>query len=434
MKFFGCFLLSFVIFHTTENKILQDSSLGLNEIAYHNEPSLIFLGAPSIVRLSTGRLLVSHEYFTLPGYKPLPNVTVYASDDNGQSWPFLSNITYTYFNSLFIYKEVLYAIGIANELNGATVIHRSNDNGLTWTYNGSDKGVVLFTEQFQGGVTPVVIANDILYHATEYWPPPYHFPQSYQAAMISCNLSTANSLTDDEDPLMNPKNWKITPRLSFNDSWIPKSYPHLDAPGFLEGNAVIVQKPDSNEYRVLNIIRFNSVPLSNLAIVLELNQTTNTLSFVSIINFPGGMTKFVIRYDPITKAYYSLVNPVTIPKYASQRNILSLSYTKDLVNLSEWKILVDRLLYDDTGLAEEDSIHYTGFHYVDWQFDQLTASKHNSSCIEWNCDGGSDIIYGIRTGYRGANTFHNSNRITHKNLTNYRQLFREKEKNNEFMH
>jgi hypothetical protein len=187
-------------------------------------------------------------------------------------------------------------------------------------------------------------------------------------------------------------------------------------------------KISSNELRVLNILRFDSGPLSNLAIILELNQTTNTLSFVSIINFPGGMTKFVIRYDPITQAYYSLVNPVTDHRHPDQRNILSLSYKKDLVNLSDWKILADRLLYDDTGLSEEDSIRYTGFHYVDCKFDRLTSFQNQSSCIEWNCDGGSDLIYIIRTAYRGANTFHNSNRITYKHLTNYRQLLREYEK------
>ncbi len=68
-----------------ECKLIQDSALGLNEIAYHNEPSLLFVGAPSIVRLSSGRLVVSHEYFTL-GYGPQPNVTIYVSDDNGQTW------------------------------------------------------------------------------------------------------------------------------------------------------------------------------------------------------------------------------------------------------------------------------------------------------------------------------------------------------------
>jgi hypothetical protein len=49
-------------------KIIEDSSLDLNEIAYHNESSQIYLGAPSIVRLSSGRLVVSHEYFTQSSY------------------------------------------------------------------------------------------------------------------------------------------------------------------------------------------------------------------------------------------------------------------------------------------------------------------------------------------------------------------------------
>lgn len=79
------------------------------------------------------------------------------------------------------------------------------------------------------------------------------------------------------------------------------------------------------------------------------------LSFVSLIPLPGGMTKFAIRYDLVGEAYFSLANPV-----ASE-----FDYTKDLVNLTDWKIVADRLLYDDTGLGEIDSLRYTGFDYVD---------------------------------------------------------------------
>jgi hypothetical protein len=62
------------------------------------------------------------------------------------------------------------------------------------------------------------------------------------------------------------------------------------------------------------------------------------------------MTKFSIRYDPVTETYFSFVNPVTFSSDPIQRNILSLSYTKDLSN---WTIAVDRLLHDDTGLTSE---------------------------------------------------------------------------------
>ena len=60
-----------------------------------------------------------------------------------------------------------------------------------------------------------------------------------------------------------------------------------------------------------------------------------------------------------------------------------------------------QLLYDDTGFSTEDSCRYTGFHYVDWIFD------------------GEDILYVPRTGYRGADSFHNANRVTYKVIENY---------------
>ena len=75
---------------------IVDSRLGLNEIAYHDEPSLIFLGSPSLVRLPSGRLLASHDFFG-SGYTAHPrNVSVYSSEDDGQSWRFFSWIVGSY--------------------------------------------------------------------------------------------------------------------------------------------------------------------------------------------------------------------------------------------------------------------------------------------------------------------------------------------------
>ena len=90
-------------------------------------------------------------------------------------------------------------------------------------------------------------------------------------------------------------------------------------------------------------------------------------------------------------------NNNTDPEWPSQRNILSLSASSDL---RSWRV-IHRLLEDETGLSHEDSIRLTGFQYVDWQFD------------------GDDIIYLVRTAYRGAVRFHDSNRITYHILKNY---------------
>ena len=119
-----------------------------------------------------------------------------------------------------------------------------------------------------------------------------------------------------------------------------------------------------------------------------------------LTHFPGGMSKFSIRRDPKTQTYFTLANNNTDPTYPNQRNVLSLYVSTDLLN---WRHL-KTLLTDDTGLNHEDSIRLTGFQYVDWQFD------------------GDDLIYLVRTAYRGAIRYHDSNRILYCVLKNFRAL------------
>jgi hypothetical protein len=415
-------LIFFIILYCSLvfSKPIEDSRLDLNEVAYQNEKSKIYLGSPSIVRLSSGRLLASHDFFGIGYNTSVKNASIYSSDDNGLTWSFISYIKPSFFTSLTVYENRVYAIGVNGEHRSGIIIHRSIDQGLTWNYNNNSNGIVLFKGAFSTGATGIVMGNNIIYRSIEYRTVPGHWPDEFQAAIISCNLTLlSRDNIIENDPLMNPTNWKITPPLYLDKNWFPSSYPNLTAPGYLEGSVVISSKLNSSNIRVFNVMRFNSIPLSNLAILLELNLITNNLSFISIINFPGGMSKFTIRYDIITKSYLTLSNPVISNFDFNQRNILSLSYSKDLIN---WNIVIDKLLYDDTGLQSNDSLHYTGFHYVDWQFDNLLSIKTNGTCIQWNCDGGPDIIYLIRTSYRGANSFHNSNRITFKTLSNFRQF------------
>jgi hypothetical protein len=53
----------------------------------------------------------------------------------------------------------------------------------------------------------------------------------------------------------------------------------------------------------------------------------------------------------------------------------------------------------------EDSIRLTGFQYTDWQF-----------------DGDNDIIFAVRSAYRGAANFHDANRIFYGTIPNFRDL------------
>ena len=185
--------------------------------------------------------------------------------------------------------------------------------------------------------------------------------------------------------------------------------------GWREGNVVVA--PDG---QLWNILTFEGgAVLDEKAPRLLISADGKTLSFdpdSGYIDFPGAKAKFVIRRDPVTGMYLSLVNnladkdilarlagDLASQRYRArhpmrQRNVMSLTASDDLWN---WR-LVKTLMRDDTGLNPEDSIALTGFQYVDWQFD------------------GADLIYVVRTAYRGARNFHDSNQIVFRRLENFR--------------
>ena len=218
--------------HLTVCKLIPDSSLDLNEIVYHDELSQIYLGLPSIIRLSSGHLVASHDFFGV-GYGSQPrNASVYISDDNGETWSFSSYIKHSYYTTLSVYNNMIYAIGVDNDAKANIIIHRSSDNGASWNYNGNDDGVILFRGSFFTSPTPIVIANRVMYRAIENFPSPYRSPVDFQATIISCDLSKFSEITEDDDPIMSANNWRMAAPLSFNKEWIPKSFPNLTAPGF----------------------------------------------------------------------------------------------------------------------------------------------------------------------------------------------------------
>ena len=112
------------------------------------------------------------------------------------------------------------------------------------------------------------------------------------------------------------------------------------------------------------------------------------------IDFPGGGTKFTIRFDSVSERYYSLVNKQMNP--AAWRNILYLSSSSDL---RSWHVDAQLLHHPDT--------KNHAFQYVDWVFD------------------GEDILYVSRTAYDdglgGAHRAHDANYITFHRVENFRQ-------------
>ncbi len=366
-----------------------------NEVKYQPELARTFLGSPSIVRLPDESLLATHDYFG-PGcprnHEAEESLTsVYRSEDNGGTWQNITHIMNCYWSTLFVHQGSVYIFGVSQQY-GSIVIRRSDDGGFTWTKPVDDKSGLLFRggafrepPNYHCAAMPILFHEGRLYKAFEDCTP-NNWGRGFQSLVVSAPV--------DAD-LLDAANWRMTNKLAFDPAWVPAEWGQLENPGWLEGN--VVAAPDGSLW---NILRFNSRPLVDKAAFVRIHGAGEQLSFDPATGFqffPGGMTKFSIRRDPGSGLYLSLVNNNTDPAWPNQRNVLSLATSEDLWH---WKV-VKTLMTDDTGLSHEDSIRLTGFQYVDWQFD------------------GDDLIYLVRTAYRGAIRFHDSNRIIYRVLKNY---------------
>lgn len=367
------------------------------ELKHMPERSKTYLGSPSIIRLEDGTLVASHDYFfkEIDGFDDgLPRLTsVYRSEDDGATWVNCSQLIGAFWSTLFLHKGDLYMIG-CDRRYGSIVIRRSLNGGYSWSFPLDAKRGLLFEggaavepPNYHCAPTPVLVHEGRIYRAyednvTALW------PSGFEAFVISADL--------DSD-LLDAKSWTMSNKLPFDPSKVPSDWGET-GPGFLEGN--MVAGPDG---QVWNILRMSTEPYSDYAAMLRVDDGGEVVSFDyenDIIRLPGGTHKFTIRRDPETGLYFTLGNHNTVPGSASQRNVVSLSVSKDLRN---WEI-VKTVIEDESGLSEEDSIRLTGFQYVDWQFD------------------GDDIIALVRTAWRGSVRFHDSNRITYHVVKRFRQL------------
>ncbi|MCY3716173.1 MAG: sialidase family protein [Chloroflexi bacterium] len=370
-----------------------------SEVKYQPELSKTYLGSPSILRLPDGALLASHDYFGLPNcpknHENEESLTsIYRSEDEGDTWSNITHIMNCYWSSLFAHRGSVYIFGVSQQY-GSIVIRRSDDGGFTWTHPADSSSGLLFpggafrqAPNYHCAPMPVLEHDGRLYKAFEDADPPRHGP-SFHSCVVSAPVD-AN--------LLEAANWTISNKIPFDPAWIPAEWDAPERPCWLEGNVVV-----SPSGELWNILRLNAKPMVNRAAIVNVLDGGRRIAFEpggGFIDFPGGGSKFTIRYDDATGKYLALVNNVTNRAWHSQRNILSLSISEDLIN---WRI-VRRLMADRSGLTPEDSARLTGFQYVDWQFD------------------GDDIMYLVRTAYRGAIRYHDSNRIIFRKLRDFRAL------------
>jgi len=370
----------------------------LKEIAYSPAESQTYLGSPSIAQLPNGELLVSHDYFG-PGAPHSPEgmehlTSIYHSSNEGETWEHLTDIAGAFWSSLFVHHGTVYLLGTSQEY-GSIVIRRSDDGGRTWTTPHDRHTGLLFPggpgrtpPNYHCAPVPVLQADGRLYRAFEDCDP-CEWGTGFRALVISA---------PEDANLLEASSWEMSNKLPYNPHWTPSHWPPLERPGWLEGN--VVQDPNG---QLWNILRFNSVPLVDKAAMLRIHDKGRLLSFdpqTGFIEFPGGMSKFTIRRDPLTGWYLTLCNPNTNPNWPRQRNTLALCGSQDL---RHWQIL-HILIQDDSPLSPEESARLVGFQYPDWLF------------------AGEDILYVVRTAYKGAHNYHDANRITFHRLCNFRRF------------
>jgi hypothetical protein len=146
------------------------------------------------------------------------------------------------------------------------------------------------------------------------------------------------------------------------------------------------------------------IPRFEVAARLEISADGREARFDparGFVHFIGGESKFTIRYDPVSRRYWSLVNKITnrgsgedwehSPHH--QRNVIVLTSSADLRDWQEHY----RLLRYAEGSVVVKAGSRVGFQYLDWQFD------------------GEDLVAAARTSWEGIN-YHDANHITFHRL------------------
>ena len=229
-------------------------------------------------------------------------------------------------------------------------------------------------------------------------------------AMENCETATGKnkralvmSAPVDAD-LLKASSWTTTNELSFE---VKKEFAEgHEFKQWLEGVVVV-----DRDGKVLNIMRVDELKEGGYAAITHVTGI-DKLTYdpqKDMIRFPGGGTKFTIRFDAASNKYWAISNAIFDEdrgkthsgKYKTGvhasllRNRLVLMYSDDL---RKWNV-------KDTLISTENPFFY-GFQYTDWQFD------------------GNDIIAVTRTAFEEQRGLpmrqHDANFFTFYRFKNFR--------------
>lgn len=316
-----------------------------------------FLCSPSIVRLPTGRIIASNDLY---GDDTPQNLTIlYSSDDDGETWCYLTELFPCNWGKLFYHQNKLYMLAQSREY-GDLLIGCSEDEGKTWgTPTPIFRSSCLFKARgIHKTPMPILRKNGRLWTAIEYG----GWEHDFSNALLS--------IDENDDPMI-AENWCCSRFLKHDVNWDGAE----DIKGAIEGN--VLEAPDGKS--LINFLRYNTKSGKCKALLLKGNPENpeESLSFYKFVEFPMGHSKSEIYKKE--GVYYAIGNRLPL------RNILSIYKSSDLEN---WDFV-----HDIVNCSEYD--------------DKTTAFQYPACLLE-----GDSLTVLARTAFNGAMTYHNNNYIT----------------------
>ncbi len=337
-----------------------------------------YLCSPSLLQHPDGYLLASVDLYA--NNHPQNLTLIFRSDDNGENWYYVSELTPCFWGKMFLHKGELYMLACSTEY-GDLIIGKSLDGGK----NFSAPVTLLRGSNGKNGNSGVhknpqnIFRHGGRIYETLEWGSWKNKEYCHAAMVMSC---------DENDDLLCPENWSFSePRVFSQFDSTLADLPN--ATMTIEGTLTL-----SPNGKLLNVMRFGKY---HTALAYEINLANHDapLTFSHCIDFPANYSKFMIKYDEVSRRYYSIGTMAYDPNNLSTRDYLTLLVSSDLEN---WEVACD--LHDYRGI---DTAHI-GFQYVDFEFDN------------------DDIIYLCRTAINGAHSYHDSNYSTFHRIKNFRNI------------
>ncbi|MCC7493067.1 MAG: hypothetical protein IT204_11985 [Fimbriimonadaceae bacterium] len=361
---------------------LDLSSVPGKVIAHLPASAGVYVGSPTLAVLPDGRLLASHDTFG----RGEPVFRMFESRDQGATWWLVTELPRQWWTNLFWHRGALYAMGVCATVPGRSdlVIRRYDAVQQRFSEPRDAASGLLRVGRYHTAPMPLVEHQGWLWRAVEDQEgTPRQWPQQFRALLLAAPAQA---------DLLQAANWQSSPPLASDPAWLPAGWR-----GWLEGNAVVT--PAGTVANLLRVDRLSGAEKAALLTTTGPGQALALDPSGAFVDFPGGAMKFSIRFDPVSRRYWSLTNPV--PRWLRRlspggvRNVLALVSSADL---RVWQIHSIELYHPDPGAH--------GFQYPDFQIV------------------GDDLLLVSRTAYDdglgGAHNAHDANLLTFHRLPGFR--------------